>query len=264
VIAPTSGTPEVSAVTLAGGSAFGLAAADGVARWLESKGRGYPTPAGLVPIVPAAVVYDLASGDPAARPGADEGAAACEAAHDGEPERGMVGAGAGTAVGKLFGRENARPGGIGFAAAPTGSGFHVAVIAVANAFGDVIDEHGKVLAGPLDEGGGHKRSAVELVERGRPPSPASVEEQNTTLACVMTDAPLGKVGCTRAARMAAAGVARAVDPVFSDVDGDVVFCLASGEGDADRFDGMVVGTLAATLTAAAIRDAVRVSNAPQG
>ena len=89
-----------------------------------------------------------------------------------------------------------------------------------------------------------------------PPDWTELEDRNTTLVCVMTDAPLDKAACTRVARMASGGVARAVDPVFSDVDGDVVFCLASGEGTGDRFTTLAVGTIAATVTAAAIRDAV--------
>ena len=112
VVSPLAGTREVSGVVFSGGSAFGLAAADGAVRWLEERGRGYETPAGLVPIVPAAVVYDLDPGS-AERPGADAGYAACEAAAEGVPQRGRVGAGAGAAVGKLLGRERAVPGGIG-------------------------------------------------------------------------------------------------------------------------------------------------------
>ena len=147
VIGALAGTAEVTAVTLTGGSAFGLAAADGVMRWCEEQGRGYVTPGGLVPIVPAAVIYDLAAGDPAARPDAAAGYAACEAAAEGVPERGRVGAGTGAAVGKIAGREHATPTGVGYAAGRTGLGHTVAVLAVVNAFGDVIGENGKVLRG---------------------------------------------------------------------------------------------------------------------
>ena len=117
VIGPLAGTDRVTAVMLAGGSAYGLAAADGAMRWLEEQGIGYPTPAGVVPIVPAAIVYDLAEGDAAARPDADAGYAACEAAAEGVPERGRVGAGSGTAASKLMGREAAVASGVGYAAA---------------------------------------------------------------------------------------------------------------------------------------------------
>jgi L-aminopeptidase/D-esterase-like protein len=257
VIGALAGTSEVTAVVLAGGSAFGLAAADGAVRWLEERGRGYVTAGGLVPIVPAAVIYDLAEGDPSARPGPDAGYAACEAAARGVPERGRVGAGTGAAVGKILGRERSTPTGVGYAAARGGRGETVAVLAVVNAFGDVIDE-GRVLAGPRADGGEVVSTAGALASMEHAPDWTRLEERNTTLVCVMTDAPLDKPACSRAARMASGGVARAVDPVFSDADGDVAFCLASGDAGAktDRFTSIAVGTLAATVTAAAIRDAV--------
>jgi L-aminopeptidase/D-esterase-like protein len=257
VVGPLAGDHEVTAVAFAGRSAFGLAAADGVARWLEEHGRGYATPGGVVPIVPAAVVYDLIEGDPGVRPGPEQGYAACEAAEPGVPQRGAVGAGAGTAVGKLFGRRRATRAGVGYAAARSGRGETVAALAVANGFGDVIDEDGAILAGPRDDKGEMRSSAAEIAAMEAPPDWTTVEERNTTLVCLMTDAPLTRPGCARVARMASGGVARAVDPTFSDADGDVVFCLASGTGEADRFTSIAVGTIAATVTAAAIRDAVR-------
>jgi L-aminopeptidase/D-esterase-like protein len=257
VIDPMAGSHQVTGVVLAGGSAFGLAAADGAARWLEEHGRGYPTPGGLVPIVPAAVVYDLIEGDPSVRPGPEQGYAACEAAAAGVPRRGAVGAGSGTAVGKLFGRERATAAGVGYAAARGGRGDVVAALAVANAFGDVITEDGSVLAGPLGDDRTMCSTADEIAGMEGAPDWTRLEERNTTLVCLMTDAPLSTPGCTRVARMASGGVARAVNPTFSDVDGDVVFCLASGSGEPDRFTAISVGTIAATVTAAAIRDAVR-------
>jgi L-aminopeptidase/D-esterase-like protein len=257
VIGPFAGTHEVSGVALCGGSAFGLAAADGVTRWLEEQGRGYPTPAGVVPIVPAAVVYDLAEGDPAARPGPDSGYAACEAAADGVPQRGRVGAGTGAAVGKILGRERSTPAGVGYAAARSGVGKTVAALAVVNAFGDVIAEDGTIVGGPRDQSGETGSTAATISAMEGPPDWPRVEERNTTLVCVMTDASLDRAACARVARMASGGVARAVDPVFSDADGDVVFCLSSGRGETDRFTPIQIGTIAATVTAAAIRDAVR-------
>jgi L-aminopeptidase/D-esterase-like protein len=255
VVSPLAGTHEVSAVAFAGGSAFGLAAADGAARWLEERGRGYSTPGGVVPIVPAAILYDLAVGDPGVRPGPEQGYAACDAASEGVPERGRVGAGAGAAVGKILGRERATATGVGYACSRTGGGATVAALAVVNAFGDVLAEDGTVLAGPRDAGAG--RTAEHIATMTAPPDWTRLEERNTTLVCVMTDAGLDQAACTRTARMASGGVARAVDPVFSDLDGDVVFCLASGEPTQDRFAGLLAGTVAATVTAAAIRDAVR-------
>jgi L-aminopeptidase/D-esterase-like protein len=257
VIGALAGTSEVTGVVLAGGSAFGLAAADGAVRWLEEHRRGYTTTGGLVPIVPAAVIYDLAEGDPSARPGPEAGYTACEAAAGGVPERGRVGAGTGAAVGKIMGRERSTPTGVGYAAARSGRGETVAAVAVVNAFGDVIGE-GEVLAGPRSDEGGVVSTAELLAAMEEMPDWTRVEERNTTLVCVMTDAALDKPACSRAARMASGGVARAVDPVFSDADGDVAFCLASGDpgSGTDRFTSIAVGTIAATVTAAAIRDTV--------
>jgi L-aminopeptidase/D-esterase-like protein len=261
VIAPLAGTTDVTAVCLAGGSAFGLAAADGVVRWCEESGRGHETPVGLVPIVPAAVIYDLATGDPRARPDASAGYDAAAAASAGVPDRGRVGAGTGAAVGKIAGRERGTRTGIGYASNRTGLGHRVAALAVVNAFGDVIGADGGVLAGLRIEGDGEASTAKAIAGMTELPDWRGLEERNTTLVCVMTDAPLDKATCTRVARMASAGVARAVDPVFSDVDGDVAFCIASGppvgtDPIENRFIALSVGTVAATVTAAAIRDSV--------
>jgi L-aminopeptidase/D-esterase-like protein len=253
VVGPLAGTDRVSAVVLAGGSAYGLAAADGAMRWLEERGIGYPTPAGVVPIVPAAIVYDLAAGDASARPGADAGYAACEAAAEGVPETGRVGAGSGTAASKLTGRETAVAAGVGYAAARGAGGVTVAALAVANPFGDVLGADGRPVA---MASGAEARTADVIAAMEEAPDPFKAQPGNTTLVCVMTDAALDKAGCARVARAAAAGVARAVEPVFTDVDGDVVFCLASGEGRADRFTVLQVQTVAAQVVAGAIRDAV--------
>lgn len=262
VIRPLAATREVTAVVLSGGSAFGLAAADGAMRWLSERGRGYPTVAGRVPIVPAAVIFDLAEGDPAARPGSDAGYAACAAATPRAPECGRVGAGSGAAAGKLLGREKAAAAGVGFAAAVSGGGHSVAALVVANPFGDVVDVDGSLLASPREPDGRRVRTAELLAASEGFPAAAEAEDANTTLACVMTDAPLDQAGCSATARMAGAGIARAVDPVYSEVDGDTVFCLASGEAALpDRATLISVGTLAATLVAAAIRGAVRAASA---
>ncbi len=257
-----------TAVLLTGGSAFGLAAADGVARWLEERGLGRPMPTGVVPLVSAAVVYDLVEGASGRRPGPEEGYAACDNASTAVPERGPVGAGSGAAVGKLFGRERSTRGGVGYAATVLGDGAIVAAIAVANAFGDVIDEDGQLLGGPHDETGRLVRTADLLPATPAPPVGRSGSESNaaagnTTLVCVLTDASLDKRSCAIVARMASAGIARAVDPAFTPVDGDVVFCLASGSEPpaspdlAATWALTLLGTVAATVTAEAIRDAVR-------
>jgi L-aminopeptidase/D-esterase-like protein len=233
-----------------------------VVRWLEQRGLGRPTPLGAIPLVPAAVVFDLAEGDPGRRPGPDEGYAACEAAAGGVPERGIVGAGTGAAVGKVLGRERATPGGVGYAATRLASGETLAAIAVANAWGDVIED-GEVLGGPRGDRGELLRSAVLMRDMPQPPELAVRPGESTTLACVCTNAALDKRGCGIVARGASAGIARAVDPVFTPLDGDVVFCLAAGgwppaaPGPAASWTLTTLGAIAATLTAAAIRDAVR-------
>jgi L-aminopeptidase/D-esterase-like protein len=260
ILGPLSRAEDPSAVLLTGGSAFGLAAADGAARWLEEHERGHWTPVGLVPLVPSAVIFDLASGDPKARPGPEDGYAACEAAAGGVPERGAVGVGTGATVAKALGRPGASPGGVGYAAVKTGAGETVAAVAAANSAGDVIDEDGSLLAGPRDEKGEMLRGAELMVAMEQPPE-FKVPEGNTTLVCICTDAALGKRECGMVARAATAGIARAVDPTFTPVDGDVAFCLASGDGELREFGAMQVGTAAATVTAAAIRDAVRQSAA---
>ena len=250
---PIANAARVHGILLAGGSAFGLAAADGVVSWLERNGRGYETPGGLVPLVPGAVVYDLISGDPTRRPGPADGEAACEAA-GAEPDLGSVGAGTGAAVGKLRGREFAVKSGVGLAKQHLPQGAKLVALAVVNAFGDVIGEDGNVLAGTRgDDGtfiGTTKLMRTRLIEpptfkRGEPLG-------NTTLVCLMTDAGLTKTECAIVAKMAHAGMARAIDPVHSSVDGDVVFALATGT--APSVEPLTVGVVAAALTSEAIRD----------
>lgn len=263
-LSPVANAEGPTAVLLTGGSAFGLAAADGVARWLEERGLGHPTPAGVVPLVPAAVIFDLTEGDAGRRPGPAEGYAACENATAAIPQRGPVGAGAGAAVGKVLGRERSTRAGVGYAATALADGTVIAAIVVANAFGDVIAQDGTLLGGPHDDSGRIIPTADALHALPAPPPSLG---GNTTLACVFTDAPLDKRRCAIVARMASAGIARAVDPVFTPLDGDVVFCLASGSeppapaGHAATWALTVLGTAAATLTAQAIRDAVNQAGA---
>ena len=261
-LSPLANAEGPTAVLLTGGSAFGLAAADGVARWLEERGLGRPTPAGVVPLVPAAVIFDLVQGESGRRPGPDEGYSACEQAAPGVPDRGPVGAGRGAAVGKLLGRDRATRGGVGFAATTLATGETVAAIAVANAFGDVIAADGELLGAPHGEHGELLATAELIADMQEPPNLLIRPGANTTLVCVCTDASLDKRGCAITARIASAGIARAVNPAFTPVDGDVIFCLASGPepsaapGLAAAWALTVLGTIAANVTATAIRDAV--------
>lgn len=248
LLSPAANAPGVQAVCFAGGSAFGLAASDGVVNWLEERGVGYDTPAGIVPLVAGAIVYDLPLGDPKARPGPDAGRAACEAAGR-EVERGSVGAGTGTSVGKILGHEAWTKGGIGLANDSIG-GATVCALAVVNAVGEVVAEDGSVLAGAWRDGAYIRTS--EVLKEGVEPPPTARE--STTLVCLMTDARLSKREAWLVARAASAGVGRAVQPSATAWDGDLVYCLASGPVEAHPFG---ISTIAADVTAAAIRDAVR-------
>ena len=256
LLQPAASVEGVNAVLLTGGSAHGLAAADGVARWLEDQGRGYMTHAGRVPLVSSAVVFDLALGDNQARPGPSEGYAAC-AVSSGEIERGSIGAGAGCTVGKLLGRDGWCRGGLGFAARSLSDGTAVQALAAVNAFGDVLDESGAIIAGARRDG--EFPGTVELLCEGE--SPRRALREATTLACVLTDAELDKRQTWLVSRSAGAGTARAVSPAATAVDGDMTFCLASGQRPADP---MVVAAVAAELVSEAIRDAVRSATALPG
>lgn len=244
-----------NAILLTGGSAFGLVAADGVVRWLAERGRGYELPAGPVPIVAGAVVYDLALGTESAWPTADAGYAACEVA-TAAPERGSVGAGTGCTVGKLL-RDGRTKGGFGLASVELGAGGVVAAVAAVNAVGEVIAEDGSVLAG-IWRDGGYVRSSQVLREQGLE---GRSGREATTLVCVLTDARLTKTEAWLCARAAGAGMARAVSPVWTPFDGDTVFCAATNAADADP---AVVAALAADATAEAIRDAVRQATGAPG
>lgn len=248
LLSPAANAPGVQAVCFAGGSAFGLAAGDGVAQWLDERGIGYDTPAAKVPLVAGAIVYDLWRGRPEARPGPGAGRAACEAAGT-DVERGTVGAGTGAAVGKIFGPEGWTKGGVGLASDAV-AGVQVAALAVVNAVGEVVAEDGSVLAGAWRDGA-YVRTTDALREGAGPPEGART---STTLVCLMTDARLDKREAWLVARAATAGVGRAVQPSATAHDGDLVYCLASGAVEAEPF---AISALAADVTAAAIRDAVR-------
>lgn len=190
---PRSGAREVSAIMLSGGSAFGLASADGAMRWCEEQGIGLATGAGmLVPIVPAAVIFDLGITANLRRPGSADGYAACAAATDAPHAVGSVGAGTGATLGKWNGRDGWCKGGLGAASARLPSGHIVAVLAVVNAFGDVLDEDGSVLAGAWIDGRGFIGAAHAA--RTAPPQHPRLQGTNTTLLCIATNAPVGAVG----------------------------------------------------------------------
>ena len=247
LLSPAANAAGVHAILLTGGSAWGLGAADGVMTHLAARGIGYATPGGLVPLVFAAVVYDLMLGNGAVRPTAADAAAACEAAGT-EVARGSVGVGTGCTVGKLRGMASATKGGFGAATAEV-DGATLTALAAVNAFGDVLAADGSVAAG-VWTGDGYTRTP-ELLDRGE--RPGFLTRQATTLVVVVTDARLDKRGAWLVARAGSAGVARAVAPSATAGDGDLVVCAATGEVDADPF---VLSALAPEVIAAAIRDGI--------
>ncbi|MBL8348408.1 MAG: P1 family peptidase [Rubrivivax sp.] len=278
LLRPENTVNRVHAVLLTGGSAFGLDAAGGVMRWLEEQGRGLvigplrgqdsaqaskhsqsgsPMQGPIrVPIVPAAVLFDLWIGDPRVRPGADTGYAACLAARSSAPAQGSHGAGLGATVGKLFGVARASRGGIGTASLRVGAVTVAALVAV-NAIGDVLDEHGEVLAGARSEDGQRLVGAHRALLRGDAPLPVMERMAGTatTIGIVATDAMLDKSAATQLAALAHHGLSRAVSPITVN-DGDTLFALATG-GAGIVGDLSTLGALAAEVVARAIRNGVR-------
>ena len=236
---PTALAGRADAVVLTGGSALGLASADGAASWLRARGQGFDTPGGPVPIVPAAVVFDLRDG--VAIPGPEDGRRACEAAMSGPLPTGRVGAGPAAGGGKVMGPDRADPGGVGSAAASLGDR-KVGALAVVNAFGDVVDGGGKIVAGARDEEGTHVDTARLLREQGMEGGfgASSPPGTNTTLGVVATDAPLTRVDLLRVARTASTALARHIRPTNTPFDGDIVFALSTAEQTAPQEEGVLL------------------------
>jgi len=267
------------AIVLAGGSAFGLEAATGVVRYLEERGIGYDTLVAKVPIVPAAILFDLAVGDPSVRPDAAMGYAACQAAEDARPSTGRcgelvepsghsvvegnVGAGTGATVGKIMGMGQAMKAGLGTASVDLGEGLVMGAVVAVNAFGDIIDpQTGQILAGArsLDGTGFADTLAVmkSLVSK------SSLEfsgPRNTVVGVVATNARLSKEEANKVAQMAHNGLARAVRPAHTMFDGDTLFALATGSIEADV---NTVGAYAAEVVAEAIVRAIKAAEGVAG
>ncbi len=230
LLRPGNLVQQVHAILLSGGSAYGLDAASGVMRYLEGRDIGYRIGAGVVPIVPAAIIFDLGLVTHRVRPGPDDGYAACVVASDAPPDEGSVGAGTGATVGKTMGRERATKGGLGTAGVDL-DGLVVGALAVVNAVGDVVDpETGQVLAGPRDDEGRRFFRSVDVLA-GATEAPALASPTNTTLAVVATNATLSKEQANKLAQVGHDGMALAVRPCHTMADGDVVFALATGESD---------------------------------
>ena len=237
---------KVDAILLTGGSAYGLAAASGVRRYLEEEGRGFKAGDSVVPIVPAAVIFDLATGGGDVRPGPDEGYAACINAQGEPKDEGLIGAGAGATVGKYMGHDRCHDGGLATYGATVDDGVTIGAIMVANCYGAVIDRDDRQkFAGPVDDDG---MPARYLENKIAPPDFGS-----TAIGVVVTDAGLTKSDAERVAVMAHDGIARAVYPSHTPYDGDMIFVASVGS---KKMEVSRVGAWSAHMVERAIVSAV--------
>lgn len=247
---PLNLVEKVQAITLAGGSAWGLDAATGVVRWLEERGLGYDVKVGRLPIVPAAVLFDLLVGDARIRPDAAAGYAACAAASSRRPAEGNVGAGAGAVIGKIFGIDRAMKGGIGTASVTVG-GVTVGALIACNALGDVVDpDTAAVVAGARTLNGRRLLDTRQALLRGDATRPL-LAGTNTTIGVIATDAVISKVQATKLAQIAHDGLARSINPVHTMSDGDTLFTLGTCRSGQNP-GMMVLGTMVAEVTARAV------------
>jgi L-aminopeptidase/D-esterase-like protein len=271
LLRPMHMVEQVHAVLLTGGSAYGLEAAGGVMRYLEENQVGFNMPGvGVVPIVPAAVIFDLALGRPEVRPDAAMGYRACQAASGGPVGQGNAGAGAGATIGKILGMPQAVKSGLGSASLVVGEKLVVGALVVVNALGEVRNPaDGTILAGARGGlvGGqqvgatGEFIDTLEVMKQMAEGLPAGSSMGNTVIGVVATNAQLSKEGCNKVAQMAQDGVARTIYPAHTMFDGDTLFALATGEVPADV---SLVGALAAEATAQAILQAVRLASGAGG
>lgn len=254
LLAPGRLVQQINGLLLTGGSAFGLAAADGVMRWLEERGRGFPVGVGVVPIVPASVIFDLGFGQNR-RPGPAEGYTAAQVASREPVAEGNMGAGTGATVGKLLGPDWMMKGGLGSVALRIGGNVSVGALAVVNAFGDITDPStGDIIAGTRRPHlGGFIHTARAM--HGHLDQTALRGFTNTTLAVVATDASLDRAQLHMLARAAHAGMARAINPVSTMLDGDVVYALSTGNQSGGNL--VAIASAAAECLTEAILRAVR-------
>ena len=260
-LSPMHLVPHVHAVLLAGGSAFGLDAAGGVMRYLEEHGIGFDVQVTHVPIVPAAILFDLRLGDYRARPDAQMAYQACRRATSGPIEEGSVGAGTGATVGKLLGMPRATKSGLGTAAVELNGGLRVAALVAVNAFGDVRDPAtSRVIAGMRTAPESREFADTAAAMRCGT-SPGGYRAENTTLAVVATNARLTKLQATKMAQVAQHGLVRTISPVHTTFDGDLVIGLATGEVEAEP-NG--VGLAAADVVAEAVVRAIKAATSLGG
>ncbi len=258
---PKNLVQQIHAIVLSGGSAFGLDTATGVVKYLEERGIGYDVGVAKVPIVPAAILFDLAVGDAKIRPDAAAGYEACKNASDKMPIEGNVGAGAGATVGKLFGNNRAMKGGIGTASIKLPNGFIVGAIVAVNAVGDIF-ENGKMLAGARTADGKKLMGTMNAILRGDNPPPI-LGGTNTTIGVVATNAKLDKAQCQKIAQMAHDGFARTINPSHTMFDGDTIFSLATGKIEKTA-NVTLLGALAAEAMAQAVIRAVKAAKSIPG
>ena len=258
---PKNLVQQVHAIVLSGGSAFGLDTATGVVKYLEERGIGYDVGVAKVPIVPAAILFDLRVGDPKIRPDANAGYEACKNASDKISTEGNVGAGAGATVGKLFGMNRAMKGGLGTASITLPNGFTVGVIVAVNAVGDVF-ENSNLIAGARTTDGKQLLGTMNAILRGES-LPPMLGGTNTTIGVVATNAKLDKAQCQKIAQMAHDGFARTINPAHTMFDGDTIFALATGKVE-KAANVTLLGALAAEAMAQAIVRAVKAAKGLPG
>lgn len=260
---PVCRVDQAHAILLGGGSAFGLAAADGVMHWLEERNIGFDVSVTKVPIVPAAILFDLPIGDVTARPNAAAGYAACEAAHDGPVLEGNFGAGTGATVGKTLGFGQATKGGLGTASIKIAGGIVVSALVAVNAFGHVIDpQTQQIIAGARKPVTGGFVDTVKFAQsRIGQTTTRFASGSNTTLAVIATNVNLTKTEVTKVAQMAHDGLARVIRPIHTQFDGDTIFALSRG---AKQADVSLVGALAADVLAEAVLSAMNSAEAAYG
>lgn len=252
LLSPLNTVEKIHAIVLTGGSAFGLETTAGVMQYLEEQRIGYETRVAKIPIVPAAVLFDLALGDARIRPDKRSGYLASKAAKARACEEGNVGAGAGATVGKLFGMDRAMKGGLGAASIQAGP-VTVAALVIVNAFGDVLDSaNGAILAGARTPDGKALVNSIEQIRQGRYPPPKA-QGENTTIGVVATNAGLNKSQAAKMAQMAHDGLARSINPVHTPQDGDTLFAISTGGAAASL---TLLGSLAADVVAQAVRRAI--------
>ena len=251
LLRPVRLVQHIHALLLTGGSAFGLDAAGGVQQFLEEHGIGFDTGFAKVPIVPTAVIFDLAVGSADIRPDKKMGYRAAQNAVADDASAGLVGAGTGATVGKAAGSEHAMPGGLGQASEQVNDTVVVAALVVVNAFGDVIGKDGEILVGARANDGTFFDSIALLRKMS---AGQQAFASNTTLAVVATNAALSKEACTKVAQMAHDGLARAINPIHTMYDGDIAFALSCGS---EPGDATVIGAVGAELVARAVRKAVQ-------